>query len=233
MEVHKPKFVKGLIAEIFVIVIGISLAVLAERMVEHFQHRKEARGVASRMVAELRRDSADLHFNMIHHQLGYAADSLLTDWSRGLIELEDDSLKLYAGRSLNFTFFASNTAEIEALKGSGKLYLIEDEELLSTILKHYDRYADFDLFTSLGQKLSQRISDLYKEHASLKTNMNFTADALVYEFNAEDLRKNLRGNRMLENLLQEKRVMDAFVIQRSRTALKRTEKIIAQLQGKH
>ncbi|NDB53549.1 MAG: hypothetical protein EB025_05655 [Chitinophagaceae bacterium] len=63
--------------------------------------------------------------------------------------------------------------------------------------------------------------------------MNFTADALVYEFNAEDLRKNLRGNRMLENLLQEKRVMDAFVIQRSRTALKRTEKIIAQLQGKH
>ncbi|MEY3324662.1 MAG: hypothetical protein RLZ11_976, partial [Bacteroidota bacterium] len=39
MEVHKPKFVKGLIAEIFVIVIGISLAVLAERMVEHFQHR--------------------------------------------------------------------------------------------------------------------------------------------------------------------------------------------------
>jgi hypothetical protein len=33
--------------------------------------------------------------------------------------------------------------------------------------------------------------------------------------------------------LQEKRVMDAFVIQRSKNALKRTEKIIAQLQKKY
>lgn len=233
MEVHKPKFVKGLIAEIFVIVVGISLAVTAERMVEHFQHRKEAKGVAKRMVAELRRDSADLQFNIIHHQLGFEADSILTAWSRGLIELENDSLKLYAGRSLNFTFFASNTSEIEALKGSGKLYLIEDEFLLSTILKHYDRYADFDLFTDLASKLSQRISELYKEHSSLNTNMVFAADALVYEFNAEELTKNLRGNRMLENLLQEKRVMDAFFIQRSTTALKRTEKIIASLEKLH
>lgn len=142
-------------------------------------------------------------------------------------------LSFMQGGHLISLFFASNTSEIEALKGSGKLYLIEDEVLLSTILKHYDRYADFDLFTDLASKLSQRISEIYKEHSSLNTNMVFAADALVYEFNADDLNKNLRGNRMLENLLQEKRVMDAFFIQRSNTALKRTEKIIAALEELH
>jgi hypothetical protein len=45
MEVHKPKFVKGFIAEILVIVIGISLAVTAEHIVENYQHHKEESGV--------------------------------------------------------------------------------------------------------------------------------------------------------------------------------------------
>ena len=34
MEIHKPKFVKGFIEEILIIVIGISLAVISERIVE-------------------------------------------------------------------------------------------------------------------------------------------------------------------------------------------------------
>ncbi|MEY4114565.1 MAG: hypothetical protein RLZ76_1258, partial [Bacteroidota bacterium] len=60
MEIHKPKFVKGFIEEILVIVIGISLAVTAERIVESFQHQKEEKGVVSRMIQELKRDSSDL-----------------------------------------------------------------------------------------------------------------------------------------------------------------------------
>ena len=56
MEIHKPKFVTGFIEEILIIVIGISLAVTAERIVEYFQHHKEAKGVVTRMVTELRRD---------------------------------------------------------------------------------------------------------------------------------------------------------------------------------
>ena len=119
MEVHKPKFVKGLIAEIFVIVIGISLAVLAERMVEHFQHRKESKGVISRMITELRRDSMDLVFNLKYHTSASIADSVLTRWSRREVELSADSLTYHVNHSLNFTFFASNTAEIEAALSIG------------------------------------------------------------------------------------------------------------------
>ena len=59
MEIHKPKFVKGFIEEILIIVIGISLAVISERIVEYFQHRKESKSVISRMITELKRDSSD------------------------------------------------------------------------------------------------------------------------------------------------------------------------------
>ena len=233
MEVHKPKFVKGLIAEIFVIVIGISLAVLAERMVEHFQHQKESKGVISRMITELRRDSMDLVFNLKYHTRASIADSVLTRWSRREIDISVDSLVSHVNSSLNFTFFATNTAEIEALKGSGKLYLIEDEELLSTILKHYDRYTDFKLFTEMNIKLSDRLNTIYQSYAQLNTQFDFSSKGIVYKFDGKALQDALRGNQEWENILQHKRVGDEFVLMMTRSALKRTEKIIAQLQEVH
>lgn len=230
MEIHKPKFVKGFIEEILVIVIGISLAVTAERIVESFQHHKEEKGVVKRMILELKRDSADLSYNLRQHKVALEADSLLTRWSKREIELVPDSLIVYASRSLIFTFFASSTAEIEALKGSGKLYLISDHELLSNILKHYDRYADFKLTTDLSIRMSQQICDLYKENASLKTNIiNIQNQSKVYEFDPKDLEKNLRGNKKFENLLQEKRIYDAFVVMQAKGAMKSLAKITKAL----
>jgi hypothetical protein len=133
-------------------------------------------------------------------------------------------------RSLVFTFFASSTAEIEALKGAGKLYLIEDHELLSNILKHYDRYDDFKITTDLCINLSNRLSDMYKQNASLTTNViNVQNQEKVYKFNPQELEKNLRGNKMYESLLQEKRVYDAFIIGQSQGALIRLAKITSAL----
>ena len=158
------------------------------------------------------------------------ADSLLTRWSKREIELSPDSLVVLASRSLVFTFFASSTAEIEALKGAGKLYLIEDHALLSNILKHYDRYADFKITTDACMDYSHRLSDIYKQHSTLTTNVvNVQNQDQVYTFNPQELEKNLRGNKMYENLLQEKRVYDAFVIQQSKGALKRLAKITSAL----
>ena len=226
MEIHKPKFVKGFIEEILIIVIGISLAVISERIVEYFQHRKESKSVISRMITELKRDSSDLSYNIKYHKLAVNADSILTKWSQREIELGPDSLVINVSRSLTFTFFASNTAEIEALKGSGKLYLIENRELLSNILKHYDRYADFKITTDVCMDFSHRLSDIYKANASLHTKIiNVQNQDDVYKFNPQELEKNLRGNKMYESLLQEKRVYDAFVIQQSEAALKRMAKI--------
>jgi hypothetical protein len=230
MEIHKPKFVTGFIEEILVIVIGISLAVTAERLVEYFQHHKEAKGVVRRMITELRRDSSDLAYNIKYHKKAMNADSILTRWSKREIELTPDSLSVNVSRSLVFTFFASSTAEIEALKGAGKLYLIENHELLSNILKHYDRYNDFKITTDISIDFSNRLSNIYKEHASLNTNIsNLQNLERVYKFNPQELERNLRGNKMYENLLQEKRVYDAFVIGQSQDALKRLAKITSVL----
>ncbi|MFM7630046.1 MAG: hypothetical protein ACKO44_11055 [Algoriphagus sp.] len=230
MEVHNPKFVRRFIEEILVVVIGISLAVTAERIAQTFQQQQEEKGVISRMTQELRRDSIDLAYNLKHHQLALVADSLLSRWSKGEIELAPDSLKVYASRSLIFTFFASSTTEIEALKGAGKLYLIEDPELLSNILKHYNRYADFKISTDFGMRMSQQIIELYKANSTLKTNIvSIQNQSKVYEFDPQELEKNLRGNRGYENLLQEKRVYDAFVVGQARHAITRLNAITAAL----
>ena len=55
MEIHKPKFVKGLALEVFVIVVGISLAITAERLVEAARDASEAKRVMTRMIVELAR----------------------------------------------------------------------------------------------------------------------------------------------------------------------------------
>lgn len=230
MEIHKPKFIKGLIAEMFIIVVSIILAVSAERWVEHLQHQKESKGVMHRMIAELRRDSADLAFNITYHNKAAVADSVLTRWSRKQIELTEDTVAYHAGNSLNYTFFASNTTEIEAMKGSGKLFLIENEELLSTILKHYDRYQDFKLFTDITIRASEALNNIYQSSASLNANIDFSSNATVYQFNGSELMKNLRGNRAWENKLQEKRVMDEFMLNRTQGALKRTITIMNTLR---
>jgi len=228
MEVHKPKFVKGFFLEIVVIVIGISLAIGAERWVEHTRESKEAKRVMTRMIAELARDSSDLEFNIKYLNRAAIADSLLTEWSQGRLELENDSIELYADNSLKYTWFASNTAEIEALKGSGKLHLIENEELLSKLLKHYDRYTDFEMFRSWAERISIELMDLYKRNSKIKT-LASQSD-VSYVMDAVALRKGLRGNQLFENILQEKKLVDLFVIARTKVALKRATVLLSELR---
>jgi len=230
MEVHKPKFVVGLAEEILVIVVSICLALLAERTVEHYQHREEAKGVTKRMIEELLRDSSDLAFNIQMHEKALHAENALTQWSRHKVEISQDSLRIFASQSLIFTYFASNTAEIEALKGSGKLYLIEDPQLLSNILKHYDRYADFKLFTDYALTLSSRLADILRDHAALDMKLTREHPDQFFQFDVNDLEKRSRGNRSLENLLQQKTWIDWWIVERSKDATVRLQKVIAALR---
>lgn len=228
MEVHKPKFVKGFFLEIVVIVIGISLAIGAERWVEHARESKEAKRVMTRMIAELARDSSDLEFNINFVSQAAISDSLLTRWSQGNLELENDSLTVHANNSLLSTYFASNTAEVEALKGSGKLHLIENEELLFKLLKHYDRYADFEIYRGWVERLVWELTDMYKRNSSLTTRGIFQQPA--YLFNGTEISKKLRGNQLFENTLQQKKLFDLFIVNRTRVALKRATVLLSELR---
>ena len=78
MEVHRPKFLKGLVEEVFVILLSISLAVAAERMVEHYVHTKQGEAALVRLAAEMKRDVADFKFNVTVHNLYFICLCLLT-----------------------------------------------------------------------------------------------------------------------------------------------------------
>lgn len=226
MEVHKPKFVKGFFLEIIVIVLGITLAIGAERWVEHVRESKEAKRVMTRMIAELARDSSDLEINIFYINRAAIADSLLTEWSQGRLELENDTIAVYANNSILSTYFASNTTEIEALKGSGKLYLFENEQLLSKLLKHYDRYADFELYRNWVERFALELLDIYKRKSSLTTQpfMPF------YKMNGAELCKRLRKNQLFENLLQQKKLFDLLTLNQTKVALNSTAILLSELR---
>jgi polyhydroxyalkanoate synthesis regulator phasin len=83
-------------------------------------------------------------------------------------------------------------------------------------------------------RISHRLGDMYSDNAGLNTYVsNVQNQEKIYVYNPQELDKNLRGNKRFENLLQEKRVVDAFVIQQTKGALKRLKKIIETLNNQH
>lgn len=182
----------------------------------------------TRMIDELARDSSDLEFNVNYVSQEAVSDSLLTRWSQGNLELENDSITIHANNSLLSTYFASNTAEVEALKGSGKLHLIENEELLSKLLKHYDRYADFEIYRGWAERFTLELMDMYKRNSSLTTQGFFQQP--TYQFNGAELSKGLRGNQLFENTLQQKKLIDLFIVSRTKVALKRATILLSELR---
>jgi GTPase SAR1 family protein len=77
------------------------------------------------------------------------------------------------------------------------------------------------------------LNTIYQSYAQLNTQFDFSSKGIVYKFDGKALQDALRGNQEWENILQHKRVGDEFVLMMTRSALKRTEKIIAQLQEVH
>ena len=80
MEVHRPKFLKGFVEEVFVILLSISLAVAAERMVEHYVHTKQGEAALVRLAAEMKRDVVDFKYNVNIHKNAILAIDQITSW---------------------------------------------------------------------------------------------------------------------------------------------------------
>lgn len=228
MEVHRPKFLKGLVEEVFVILLSISLAVAAERMVEHYVHTKQGEAALVRLAAEMKRDVADFKFNVTVHKNAVFAIDQITAWSAGEIEISDDSLSIYLSNALDFTFFASNTSEFESLKATSKLAYIQNHELLSKIIVSYNRYEDFKLSTNVGNDLVQKI------FAILRNKVKYTFRSIEqqphYTFDVATIKQGLKGNQELLNLLQEKKLMDSVVFLWNQNGLERTNELIKQIE---
>ena len=86
------------------------------------------------------------------------------------------------------------------------------------------------LFTEEGRTLSASLSDIYKNKAALQINLDMKHPDQTYHFSPEDLVTHVRGNRLLENLLQQKSQLDWFTAERSKVAIVRLHKVIAALE---
>ncbi|MGI9138886.1 MAG: hypothetical protein ACR2IM_07585 [Sediminibacterium sp.] len=228
MEVHRPKFIKGFVEEILVILISISLAVTAERIVEHYVHNKEGKEALDRLAAEMKRDTKDFEFNISIHKNAIIAIDKITAWSNGAIELSDDSLAIYLSNSLDFTFFASNTSEFESLKATSKLSYIENHELLSKIIVNYNRYEDFKLGTTIGNDNVQKLFAIIR----LKTKYKFNTVEYQphYLFDGASIKNNLKGHQEFLNLLQEKKLNDTQALFWNQSGFNRTNELINEIK---
>jgi hypothetical protein len=228
MEVHRPKFLKGLLEEVFVILLSISLAVIAERMVEHYVHTKQGEAALVRLAAEIKRDAADFKFNVNIHENAIEAEDQLTAWSNGEIEISDDSLSIYLSNALDFTFFASNTSEFESLKATSKLAYIENHELLSKIIVNYNRYEDFKLTTTMGNDLVQKLFTVIRPR--VKYSFNSIQEQPHYRFDGASIKQQLRNNQEILNLLQEKKLVDAQTLYWNQRGLDRANELIKEIE---
>ncbi len=228
MEVHRPKFLKGFIEEVSIILLSISLAVVAERMVEHYVHTKQGEAALVRLAAEIKRDAADFKFNVNIHENAIEAEDKLTAWSKGEIEISDDSLSIYLSNALDFTFFASNTSEFESLKATSKLAYIENHELLSKIIINYNRYEDFKLTTTMGNELVQKLFAIIRP--SVKYSFNSIQEQPHYRFDSASIKQHVKGNQEILNLLQEKKLLDAQTLYWNERGLNRANELIKEIE---
>jgi hypothetical protein len=228
MEVHRPKFLKGFIEEVSIILLSISLAVVAERMVEHYVHTKQGEAALVRLAAEMKRDAADFKFNVNIHKNAIEAEDKITAWSKGEIEISDDSLSIYLSNALDYTFFASNTSEYESLKATSKLAYIENHELLSKIIVNYNRYEDFKLTTTIENDLVQKLFTAIRPR--VKYSFNSIQVQPHYRFDGASIKQQLRNNQEILNLLQEKKLVDTQTLYWNQSGFNRTNKLIKQIE---
>jgi Fe-S cluster assembly iron-binding protein IscA len=228
MEVHRPKFLKGFIEEVSIILLSITLAVAAERMVEHYVHTKQGEAALVRLAAEMKRDAADFNFNVNIHKNAIEAEDKITAWSKGEIEISDDSLSVYLSNALDFTFFASNTSEFESLKATSKLAYIQNHDLLSKIIVNYNRYEDFKLTTTFEKDLVQRLFAVIRPR--VKYTFNSIQEQPHYRFDGVSIKQQLRNNQEILNLLQEKKLLDTQTLYWNQSGFNRTNKLIKQIE---
>ena len=115
----------------------------------------------------------------------------------------------------------------EGVDAAGKLHLIENEDFLVKLLRHYDRYSDFDITRAWAERASLQLLDLYQRNTSMTTPIPPAQP--WYQMDGAKLRRNLRGNQLLENYLQSKKYVDLDILRRTRSALKRATALLAEL----
>ena len=118
--------------EFLAVFLGISLSL----WVDEYQKSKEAKKlndqILSRLYDNLEADSIDAEWNHKAHELAYESGNLIFKWCENG-QPQNDSINLYLSRLAIATIFVNNEEEYNALKSSGRMELLENEDIVSTL----------------------------------------------------------------------------------------------------
>jgi hypothetical protein len=128
--------IKDVLLEIVIIVFAVSLSIWLHNWSEGLKDRKEEKEFLSGLKKDLQSDTAEMgrdrqsYVNCLNGYRYYRRVSYGE-------ALNPDSLKQYNSIFFSITLLIPNVSRFEGLKGSGKLDIIEDKELLNHILDLY------------------------------------------------------------------------------------------------
>ncbi|WP_375416109.1 hypothetical protein [uncultured Hymenobacter sp.] len=135
---HAPTWrerIPEILLEIGIIVFAITLSIWLHSWHEHSLERATARKFLTGLRADLVQDLRELRSDsgsFVTQRQGFRYYRTLTPRT-----LRPDSLLFYRWTLRNSTGLVPNSSRFEGLKSSGKLDVIENEELLTNILDHY------------------------------------------------------------------------------------------------
>ena len=122
--------------EFLAVFLGIALSL----WVDEYQKSKEAKKlndqILSRLHDNLEADSIDAEWNHKAHELAYESGNLIFKWCENG-QPQNDSINLYLSRLAIATIFVNNEEEYNALKSSGRMELLENEDIVSTLHDYY------------------------------------------------------------------------------------------------
>jgi len=163
-----------ILLEIGIIVFAITLSIQLHNWHEHSLDREQERRFLAGLRTDLKSDLNELRLDSLAYvQLlqGYHYFRTLTPQT-----MNADSIHKYQWTLYNSTNLLPNTSRFEGLKSSGKLGVIEDEDLLNDILDNYQELIPGLVRMTLGftNYKEQNIQRYLDEHLQASSN-NFLA----------------------------------------------------------
>ena len=175
---------KNILARGGVEFVAVFLGIALSLWVDEYQKSKEARElnnqILKRLHDNLEADSTDAVWNYKAHLFSKRGSEKVMQWCDNG-QKEQDSLDIFISSLAISTFFVNNVEEYNALKSSGRMELIKNEELVKKLHEYYtlvnfvktidERIADasynrfipfmMDYADFYGHKESRTVYDVY------------------------------------------------------------------------
>ena len=134
--------------------IAVFLGIALSLWVDEFQKSKEAKGlnnqILKRLHDNLEADSTDAMWNYKAHLVSKRGSRKVVDWCENG-QKENDSLDIFISSIAITTFFVNNEEEYNALKSSGRMELINNEDLVK---KLHDYYTLVDFVKTIDERIA-------------------------------------------------------------------------------